>query len=611
MALSLKWNGPFMSTYSYGEVCRNYVLALDEIGARVKIRSYRERKARSFKLEPSVEERLKKLKRRRLKPPYVNVTFEYPVHAVQDIAAEKNISFFVMEYDRCERSWHDSARWCDEFWVPSHFNYLGAAKSGFPPNKLHVIPHGVDVERFRPNLEPLVLKGKRGFAFLAVSIYHPRKGWDLLVRAFAEEFKAHEDVCLICKTTQPRMLFEASMPYLRGSKAPELVVLNRSIATDEMPALYAAADCFVLPSRAEGWGMCYLEAMAAGLPVIGTRYSGQLDFMSDGNSLLVDLVELRPDQLELRDSPAMNMAEPDLDDLRRKMRMVYEDRELAHRLGASARSAAERFTWVNQAELIRERCKCLLGEGEPPSWGLQPLEVQACGPDTDCHILDVILFANDNTYLLSRTLKAWQGLDCPARVWLVGTSSNQPPPDFIKHALSSGLAYDHRWSKPGESPWQCAQAICRDCEGPYIHLGAFDRYPTDDSGILRALAVMEEDPSVAAVGGFVISPYATLVLGPFRRHRGELDRSLLDKGVRSKMVSNALKTDSVSAYIHYQAMILRSCALAALGGLPEHRPGLRFSIDLCDGLTTQGGKLLTVGSFLIESQEFLGSPLLA
>ncbi len=56
----------------------------------------------------------------------------------------------------------------------------------------------------------------------------------------------------------------------------------------DMPRLYAACDAYVSPSRGEGWGRPYLEAMAMGLPTIGSRWSGNLAFMHDRNSWLVD-----------------------------------------------------------------------------------------------------------------------------------------------------------------------------------------------------------------------------------------------------------------------------------------------------------------------------------
>jgi glycosyltransferase involved in cell wall biosynthesis len=51
-----------------------------------------------------------------------------------------------------------------------------------------------------------------------------------------------------------------------------VVVLDEEIAAEQMPSLYKGADAFVLPSRGEGWGIPYMEAMAMALPTIGTKW---------------------------------------------------------------------------------------------------------------------------------------------------------------------------------------------------------------------------------------------------------------------------------------------------------------------------------------------------
>ena len=68
----------------------------------------------------------------------------------------------------------------------------------------------------------------------------------------------------------------------------DIVVWDETLTRADQMALVAAADCMVSLHRSEGLGLHLAEAMWLGTPTIATRYSGNLDFMDDDNSLLVD-----------------------------------------------------------------------------------------------------------------------------------------------------------------------------------------------------------------------------------------------------------------------------------------------------------------------------------
>lgn len=144
-------------------------------------------------------------------------------------------------------------------------------------------------------------QGSSGFAvvFLSVFKWEQRKGWPILLRAFLQAFVNRCDVLLQLITnpfhldadlTQAargelnavlRELNATALPSPDGIRwAPPIAVLDGHLPSKDMPRLYAAANAFVLPSHGEGWGRPHVEAMAMGLPIIATNWSGVTAYLS-------------------------------------------------------------------------------------------------------------------------------------------------------------------------------------------------------------------------------------------------------------------------------------------------------------------------------------------
>ncbi len=252
-----------------------------------------------------------------------------------DMAGRRNIGRTTFETDRIPDDWAERCASLDEIWVPSEFNRETFARGGIDECKLRVMPEGIDTEIFKPGLAPLPIPERRGFTFLSVFDWQQRKGPDLLLRAFADEFHADEDVALVLKVTtinHPWLDVEAWLAWFLERElhisldavAP-IILLNGLLPRAELPRLYAAADVFVLPTRGEGWGRPYGEALACQLPVIATRWGGQLDFLNDGNSYLIDIegVVPTPDDLDLEIFAGHSWAQPSVEHLRCLMRQVF------------------------------------------------------------------------------------------------------------------------------------------------------------------------------------------------------------------------------------------------------------------------------------------------
>lgn len=276
----------------------------------------------------------------------IQITALPPIAAAAPTAAY-TVLRSMFETDRIPAEWADNCNQFDAVWVPAEHSRRAFAASGVSENKLRVVRGGVDTALFRPEAAPLPLPRRRGFRFLSVFDWHFRKGWDLLLAAYVQEFAPEEDVVLYLKVNQLSKLTAVNAEicfYLEQvlgkapEQVPELVLLPFDLPEAEMPGLYTAVDAFVLPSRGEGYGRPFLEAMACGLPVIGTAWGGQTDFLTEANSCPLPSLGLEPvpDYEPVEVYAGLTWARPSLPDLRRLMRRLQSQPAAGRALGAVA-----------------------------------------------------------------------------------------------------------------------------------------------------------------------------------------------------------------------------------------------------------------------------------
>lgn len=219
--------------------------------------------------------------------------------------------------------------------------------------KIAVVPEAVDTDLFNPSVEALDLgPGLQGqYLFLSVFKWEKRKGWDILLRAYFEEFTGADKVLLIIKTQSfhsgddfhNKVLREIAQAQEAGADAQNPAryqLLSKDLALKDLPRLYRAADAFVLPSRGEGWGRPHVEAMSMALPVIATNWSGSTEFLHSDVALPLPL-----DGLEPAENGHGRWAQPSREQLRRLMRYLQQHPREGKAIGEAARQRmVERFS---------------------------------------------------------------------------------------------------------------------------------------------------------------------------------------------------------------------------------------------------------------------------
>ncbi len=141
-----------------------------------------------------------------------------------------------------------------------------------------VVPYGVDLRRF----EPKARNGARPDELVvgAVARLSPEKGLDDLLRASARLIGDGLPVRVLLAGDGPDREKLARLAERLGIAAR--VEFRGEVAHDEVPAVLRELDIFVMPSRAEGFGVAALEAQAMELPVVATRVHGIPDVVQDG-----------------------------------------------------------------------------------------------------------------------------------------------------------------------------------------------------------------------------------------------------------------------------------------------------------------------------------------
>ena len=282
------------------------------------------------------------------------------------------IGYTMFETADLPRGWAEACKEMDEIWVPSNFNFESFARGGIPQDNLRIVPLGVDVDFFNPDIVPAMeIPGMKGFNFLSIFQWTKRKGWDILLKAYLKAFEQEDDCALVIRSYRGTGLEVESLirEYIQElgydiTKIPRISVISDPIASNYMPSLYKACDAFVLPTRGEGWGLPYMEAMAMGMPVIGTRYSAHLDFMDDENSFLIDNMGTeRVDEEQVIDNAqymGTSWGIPSLEHTIELMREVYENRDAADDKGRKARhDVLNNWTVEHQ---VRRTAETLLSE---------------------------------------------------------------------------------------------------------------------------------------------------------------------------------------------------------------------------------------------------------
>jgi len=361
------WRGRVSYAGGWGTACREYALALDSLGVDVKIDT-------STTYLPETDKNKTKRLRYLMQKPFAKgkpKILVYHYHPYNIDLEKERLKFdhiilnTVWETTKIPNHWLPTINRFNAVFVPSKQN-MEAMKNSGVKIPIFLVPHGAETQFFNPENEKLPVRNAEGkFIFTSVFDFQHRKNPEGLLKAYWKEFKPDEKVMLVIKTywsgnkkmenqIRINILNYKKRLGIKGKTAP-LFLITDTLGKKEIRGLYTLGDAFVLPTRGEGVGLPFIEALSSGIPVIATGWGGQMDFLNKGNAFLVDY------KLE---QPAVSMkraisryfgylfgergqlwAEPDLLSLSRQMRYAFENPSLCKQKGEQGRQDMLEMSW--------------------------------------------------------------------------------------------------------------------------------------------------------------------------------------------------------------------------------------------------------------------------
>jgi glycosyltransferase involved in cell wall biosynthesis len=266
-----------------------------------------------------------------------NFFWDQRLHLLDDCF---NIAIWFWELAYFRPDWASAFGAFDEIWVSSEF--CRAAISSVSPIPVVTIPLSVEVDRTAPVLPRSYFRVPNdvfvfGCIFDVGSVVE-RKNPEAAINAFIKAFGERSDVLLVLKYHSAHH-YPEPIKRLHGLIAgrDNIRIYGRQFDHIEINSFKCLIDCYLSPHRSEGFGLNIAEALLHEKPVIATNYSGNVDFTGHEDSYPIDykLVELGKHLGPY--PPEALWAEPDVEDLAAKMRMVFMDQDEAARRGKIGR----------------------------------------------------------------------------------------------------------------------------------------------------------------------------------------------------------------------------------------------------------------------------------
>lgn len=261
-------------------------------------------------------------------------------YSIMRMETRFRILFTMFESSKIPDDWVEILKLADMVVVPSKWCQQVFAEAGI---QSRVVPLGYDDKVFKYYERPV----RKPFTFLHYDAFNTRKGHFEVFNAFNKAFEGNKNVKMIFKTTRPQV----SVP-ISPSQYPNIECIYGDVPQTELVDIINRADCFVFPSRGEGFGTTPLEAMATGLPAIIPNAHGISEYFDPAYMIEVK-VGGKSVPIYRRLTDVGHMIKVDEEDLAAKMLWAFENQDEVRELGKKASEYVKKFTYTETAKKMK------------------------------------------------------------------------------------------------------------------------------------------------------------------------------------------------------------------------------------------------------------------
>lgn len=385
---SLDIEGQVFSYFSVSIVNRRLACALDELGVEVSLHSANLAENEDYELSDNSKQLINKPRTKKY-----CVRHQYPPK-FSGMDAEVKIAYLPVETTSVpdkKNSTLESEDWItninkyiDYVWV--YTTHGKEVLETYGLKNVYVIPCGYDEHLFNKEYEIKIDFSKitdsytkttvpideNTFIFMFCGHAQKRKNFETMLQAYLEEFEEHENVVFITKSydggeVHKIILDEMEKASEKKSSLPKHLYIYEDTSPELIPQYYYTANCMVQCSRAEGFGLPIVEAMAMGTPSIAVQWGGPKDFVTQENSFLVPYNLVESDYHVQSKQMKSFWAEVEFDKLKNIMRFAFENPKICKKKGLVGKENMKYWTSRYCALSVIEFFKDIEGKLEDKS----------------------------------------------------------------------------------------------------------------------------------------------------------------------------------------------------------------------------------------------------